>query len=130
MSYKTAEELIAEAKARIREVPAAECIKAMDGPDAPVLLDIREMNETNLGRMKGAIVIPRGKLEQNVEALVARDKYVVLYCSSGNRSALAADTLQIMGYTNCASMSGGWKLRIEWDGPAGRGMTTFQATVD
>jgi len=117
MSYKTAEELIAEAKGRIREVTAAECIAAFDGPNAPVLLDIREMNETNLGRMKGAIVIPRGKLEQNVEALVPRDKYVVLYCSSGNRSALAADTLQTMGYTNCASMAGGWKEWVSLGGP-------------
>jgi rhodanese-related sulfurtransferase len=117
MSYKTAEELIADAKARIKRVTAAECIAQLDGPNAPVLLDIREMNETNLGRMKGAIVIPRGKLEQNVEALVQRDQYVVLYCSSGNRSALAADTLQLMGYTNAASMDGGWKEWVALGGP-------------
>jgi rhodanese-related sulfurtransferase len=117
MSYKTAEELIAEAKARITEVTAAETIAALDGPDAPVLLDIREMNETNLGRMKGAVVIPRGKLEQNVEALVPRDKRVVVYCASGNRSALAVDTLQVMGYTNAASMAGGWKAWVMLGGP-------------
>jgi rhodanese-related sulfurtransferase len=117
MSYKTADELIAEAKGRIREVTAAETIAAMESPNAPVLLDCREMNETNLGRIKGAIVIPRGKLEQNVEALVPRDANVVIYCASGNRSALAADTLQLMGYTNAASMAGGWKAWVTLGGP-------------
>jgi rhodanese-related sulfurtransferase len=117
MSYKTAEDLIAEASTRVRHVSAAETIAALDGPNAPILLDIREQNETNLGRMKGAIVIPRGKLEQNVEALIQRDQNVVIYCASGNRSVLAADTLQVMGYTNAATMDGGWKEWVSLGGP-------------
>lgn len=117
MSYKTAEDLIAEAKARVREVNVADVIAAHGTPDAWVILDVREINETNLGRIEGAIVISRGRLEQNVEAAVPREAKLAVYCSSGNRSALAVDTLQLMGYANAANLAGGWKAWIAADGP-------------
>lgn len=117
MSYKTAADLIAEAKSRIREVSASEVLKALGGPDAPVLLDVREPQETNLGRLPGAIVVPRGTMETKIEALIPRDAKVVIYCASGNRSAFAADTLQVMGYTNVASMAGGWSAWVGLGGP-------------
>jgi adenylyltransferase/sulfurtransferase len=117
MPFKTATDLINEAKARIRELPVAEVAQAFGGVDAPILLDVREPNETNLGRIAGAIVIPRGRLEQNIEAAVARDAWLVVYCASGNRSALAVDTLQQMGYTNAANLLGGWKAWVQAGGP-------------
>jgi rhodanese-related sulfurtransferase len=117
MPYKTAADLIAEAKSRIREVSAAEVAKHVGEADAPVLLDVREPQETNLGRIRGALVIPRGNLETKVEAIIPRNAKVVIYCASGNRSAFAADTLQQMGYADVASMAGGWNAWVGIGGP-------------
>ena len=61
MAYKTATDLINEAKTRIREVSAADVAANLGKPGAPVLLDVREPNETNLGKIPGALVIPRGQ---------------------------------------------------------------------
>jgi rhodanese-related sulfurtransferase len=114
MPIKSGADLIAEAKSRIREVTAAQ---VQASPTPVVLLDCREPQETNLGRIPGAIVIPRGTLETKIEAVVPRDANLVIYCASGNRSALAADTLQQMGYTNVASMAGGWQGWVGSGGP-------------
>lgn len=114
---KSGTDLIREAKARIREVSVSEVKQALGGARAPVLLDVREPNETNLGRVPGAIVIPRGTMETKVEAVIPRDANVVIYCASGNRSALAADTLQQMGYANVASLAGGWMEWVTSGGP-------------
>lgn len=117
MPFKTATDLITEAKSRIREVSAADVKKSLGSADAPVLLDVREPNETNLGRIPGAIVIPRGTMEGKIEAAVPRDADLVIYCGGGNRSAFAADTLQQMGYTRVASMAGGWGAWVGAGGP-------------
>ena len=106
---KTGADLIAEAKSRIKEVTTADVRAMRERGDAPVLLDVREPNETALGRAKGALVIPRGTIEGAIEARVPRDQPIVIYCASGNRSALAADTLQQMGYENVASLRGGFR---------------------
>ncbi len=106
---KTAQELIAEAKARITEVTPREVMNALARGEPLVLIDCREQNEWNLGHAAQAVYIGRGVLEGSIEARVPRDARVVLYCASGNRSALAADTLQQMGYTNVASMAGGFR---------------------
>jgi rhodanese-related sulfurtransferase len=74
-----------------------------------VLVDVREQNEWNLGHAAPAEYIGRGVLESQVESRVPRDARVVLMCASGNRSALAAVTLQQMGYANVASMAGGFR---------------------
>lgn len=105
MAIKSAADLIEDAKARIREVTPTE-VMADTNPNL-VLLDVRERNEWNLGHLPNAIHIPRGSMETKVEALIPRDKHVVIYCQSGNRSAFAADTLQQMGYDDVASMSSG-----------------------
>ena len=76
-----------------------------------VYLDVREPNEWNLGRIPKAVHLPRGNLETKIEALVDREQRVVVYCARGNRSALAALTMQQMGYEKVASMArgfGGW----------------------
>jgi rhodanese-related sulfurtransferase len=107
-SFKTGADLIAEAKTRIRLVTIADVKGMLAAPDAPRLLDVREPNETNLGRLPGATVIPRGQLETKVEAIFPRDARIVIYCASENRSSLAADTMREMGYTNVVAMAGGW----------------------
>lgn len=116
MPHKTGTELINEAKSRIREVSPQD-VQAMqrDGADV-VYLDVREPNEWNLGRMPGAMHIPRGTLETRVEQMIPRDREVVLYCAGGNRSALAADTLREMGYEKVSSMSGGWRDWVQGGG--------------
>lgn len=69
---------------------------------------MREPNEWNLGRIPGAVLVPRGLLESRIEELVLRDARVIVYCARGNRSALATDTMRQTGYDNAASMSGGF----------------------
>lgn len=106
---KTAQQLIAEAKARITEVTARETQDRLARGEPIVLIDIREQNEWNLGHAAGAAYIGRGVLETQIESRVSRDAQIVLYCASGNRTALAALTLGEMGYTNVASMAGGFR---------------------
>lgn len=104
---KTGLDLIDEAKARITQVSASD--EARNRNDDTVYLDVRELNEWNLGHIPGAVHIPRGNLEGKVEGMIPRDSKVVIYCASGNRSALAADTMMQMGYGDVASLSGGFR---------------------
>ncbi|HEY0929088.1 MAG TPA: rhodanese-like domain-containing protein [Gemmatimonas sp.] len=106
---KTAQQLIAEAKAQVTEVTAREVQDALARGEALELIDIREQNEWSLGHAKPAQYIGRGVLESQIESKVPRDARVVLICASGNRSALAAKTLQEMGYSNVASLAGGFR---------------------
>lgn len=106
---KTAQQLIAEAKAAITEVTAREVQDALARGESLVLIDIREQNEWALGHAKPAEYIGRGVLESQIESKVPRDARVVLMCASGNRSALAARTLVEMGYGNVASLAGGFR---------------------
>ena len=117
MTYKTGTDLVNEARQRIREMSAAEVLEVMKSNADVIYLDVREPNEWNLGRLPNAMHIPRGNLESNIEARVDRDQAVIIYCARGNRSALAAVTLQEMGYTNVASMADGWGGWIGVDGP-------------
>lgn len=106
---KTAQEIFANAKSRIREVSAADVRQQLQGDNTPTVIDVREQNEWNLGHVPGAMHIGRGVLESSIEARVPRDANIVLYCASGNRSALAAIALEEMGYGQVASMAGGFK---------------------
>ena len=81
-----------------------------------VFLDVREQNEWNLGRIPGAKFIPRGTLETTVEKQIPRDANVVVYCASGNRSALAADTMRVMGYEHVSSLRGGFRAWVDAGG--------------
>jgi rhodanese-related sulfurtransferase len=105
---KSGTDLIDEAKARIREVSPAEAL-ARHAKGGTTFLDVRDQQEVNLGRIPGALHVSRGNLETKVEAVVPRDADVVLYCASGNRSALAADTLRQMGYDRVSSLAGGFR---------------------
>lgn len=105
--HKTGADLIEDAKARVRQVTPPDAIRDHD-PNT-LYLDVREPNEWNLGHLPKAMHIPRGTLEGKVEEMIPRDRNVVVYCASGNRSALAADTMQQMGYTSVASLAGGFR---------------------
>jgi molybdopterin/thiamine biosynthesis adenylyltransferase/rhodanese-related sulfurtransferase len=121
-------ELIRQVKERIKEVDPREVRDRLAGSptsasangagagERPVVVDVREQHEFEEGHIPGAVHVPRGHLESRIEgAAPDRSKPVVLYCASGNRSALAADTLErLLGYENVESMTGGitlWKDR-------------------
>lgn len=117
MTEKSPAELIAEAKTRIREIGVAEVASTLDAPNAPLLVDCREPKETNLGIIPGAKLVPLGSIEAAIGAVAPRDAEIVVYCARGNRSALAADQMQNMGYTNVRSMAGGWMAWVDHGGP-------------
>jgi sulfur-carrier protein adenylyltransferase/sulfurtransferase len=107
-------EVIKKIKERIHEIDPAEVREGLG--NGVVLVDVREGEEFEREHIPGAVHVPRGYLESRIEGAVSdRDAHVVLYCASGQRSALAADTLQeLLGYTNVESMTGGitlWKDR-------------------
>ncbi|MDP8943531.1 MAG: molybdopterin-synthase adenylyltransferase MoeB [Actinomycetota bacterium] len=111
-------ELIRKVKEQIREVDPREVRDDLTGQNgsAPVLVDVREQHEFEDSHVPGAVHVPRGHLESRIEgAAPDKSQRVVLYCASGNRSALAAQTLeQLLGYEHVESMTGGitlWKDR-------------------
>ena len=117
MSPKSGTDLINEAKTRIREIAPNQVKSLIERKEKAVYLDVREPNEWNLGHLPGAVHIPRGTLETKIEQAIPRDARIVIYCAGGNRSALAADTLQQMGYSKVESMSGGWRDWVAAGGP-------------
>lgn len=109
MSYKTGAELTEEAREQIREVSPKEVKAMLDNNEDVTLLDVREPNEWNMGRIPGAMHLPRGNLESKLEGMLDRERKIVVYCARGNRSALAALTMKQMGYDDVSSMSGGFQ---------------------
>src|SRR4051794_27159243 len=110
----TGAEFIRQAKERVAEIDPSDAKKLSS--NGAVLVDVRETDEFSAGHIPGAKHVPRGYLESRIEAAVPdHDKHVILYCASGNRSALAAKTLaDELGYTNVESLRGGitlWKDR-------------------
>lgn len=107
----TSSQLLAETKKRIEEVTPAQARAGLLSGAAQYLVDVREREEVMDGYIPGAVLIPRGLLEMSVEEDVTpdRDAAIVLYCAVGNRSALAARDLEVMGYTAVSSMIGGIK---------------------
>jgi rhodanese-related sulfurtransferase len=102
--------LVDDAKTRIREISAEEVMANMQQSVPFLLIDTREESEFSAGRITGAVHLSKGIIECYIESKVP-DKAtpMVLYCGGGYRSALAADALQKMGYTNVLSMAGGWR---------------------
>jgi rhodanese-related sulfurtransferase len=110
--------IVNDAKSRIKEVNVADTRdRLQENPDAK-LVDVREDNEWDAAHATGAIHLGKGIIERDIETTV-RDKSteLILYCGGGYRSALAADVLQTMGYTNVFSMAGGWKAWRESGAP-------------
>ena len=103
-------ELLAQTKHEISEIEPEDAEARLAGS---TFLDVRELDEYEQGMIPGAVFIPRGHLESQVEnKLTNRDASVVVYCAGGTRSAFAAKTLETLGYTDVVSMAGGfgrWK---------------------
>ena len=102
--------LVKDAKSRVKEVDYNEIKKRIDSGEKLILVDTREDLEWAKGHVPGAIHLGKGVIERDIEKTVPDHRApVVLYCGGGFRSALAADNLQKMGYTNVISMDGGWR---------------------
>jgi rhodanese-related sulfurtransferase len=110
--------LVNDAKSRIREVSVEETKQRLAANSSARLIDVREDNEWQAAHAAGSIHLGKGIIERDIE-MTAPDKTneLILYCGGGYRSALAADALQQMGYTNVFSMAGGWKAWKESGSP-------------
>jgi rhodanese-related sulfurtransferase len=108
--------LAEDARARVREVSVERTLERVR--EGARLIDVREDNEWERGHARGAEHMGRGVIERDIEhAIPDHDAELILYCGGGYRSALAADNLQRMGYTNVHSMAGGWKAWNEAGAP-------------
>ena len=106
---KTASDLVAAAKARVKEIPVGEAEQVIR--DAQVVVDVREADEFAAGHLPGAVHISRGMLEfrfSGMPALQSREISIVLYCKTSGRAALAGAALQDMGYLNVTNIAGGF----------------------
>jgi len=118
--FKTAKELVVEAKTRISEISATDFHELFNASDY-FLIDVRTKAEFNNGHIPGSISIPRGVLEFRIDNeeiwaneemyMPLKEELIILYCKKGSRAALAADALRKMGYTNVKSIAGGW---LKW----------------
>lgn len=121
-------DLTASARAAITEIGGAELESKMSGFE---IIDVREVAEHDEGAISGARLLPRGVLERDISGVVPdKDRALAVYCAGGARSALAARSLQEMGYTNVVSLAGGfdrWKEEGR-DWRTGEGLTSDQRT--
>jgi rhodanese-related sulfurtransferase len=102
--------LVNDAKTRVKETNVAEVKRRMGSGEKFLLVDVREDHEWAKGHLPGAIHMGRGIIERDIETHVPdTGAKLILYCGGGFRSALVADNLQKMGYTNVESMDGGWR---------------------
>ena len=105
----SSQELLAQVKGEVNEMSMEELKEKLDRNADLVLIDVREQDEVDQGVIVGATHIPRGFLELRIENTESdRNREIVLYCAGGNRSALAAQSLEAMGYTNVISMREGY----------------------
>ena len=106
--------LVNDAKSRVKETNVADVKRRMDAGEKFMLVDTREDNEWANGHAAGAVHMSKGIIERDIETAVPDPKTkLILYCGGGFRSALVADNLQKMGYTNVESMDGGWRGWVE-----------------
>ena len=109
--------LVDQAKKRIRETTPAEVRRRQQVGDRFHFVDVREDNEWDAAHATGSIHLGKGIIERDIEVTVPdKATELILYCGGGYRSALAADALQRMGYTNVFSLAGGWKAWKESGG--------------
>lgn len=103
--------LVNDAKSRIKEVQASELPALLKSKPDIALIDTREESEFAAGHVRGAQWMGKGVIERDIETAVPdKTTPLYLYCGGGFRSALAADALQKMGYTNVVSVDGGWRV--------------------
>jgi rhodanese-related sulfurtransferase len=110
--------LVTDAKKRIRQEDFRETKKRLDSGEQFRLVDTREDSEWARGHIPGALHLSKGIIERDIEKTIPdKGATIVLYCGGGFRSALAADNLQKMGYSNVISMDGGWRSWTESNFP-------------
>ena len=110
--------LVDEARARVRETTVADVRERLDRGDAFTLVDVREDREWDAGHLPGAVHVGKGVIERDAEtAFPDPEAPLVLYCGGGYRSALAADALGRMGFSNVESMDGGFRGWTDAGGP-------------
>src|ERR1700689_5142836 len=106
-------EILSNAKRQIKEVTVQEVREKLNPANGFTLLDVREGDEVEQGHLDQAIFLPRGFLEIRADKMLTdKSQPIVVYCAGGTRSALAAKTLQDLGYEDVFSMAGGfnrWK---------------------
>jgi rhodanese-related sulfurtransferase len=113
--------LVNEAKKKVKETNVADVKRRGDAGEKFLLVDVREDNEWAKGHLPGAVHMGRGIIERDIEMHVPdTSAKLILYCGGGFRSALVADNLQKMGYSNIESMDGGWKGWLEAGLPIAR----------
>jgi rhodanese-related sulfurtransferase len=102
--------LVKEAKKQVKETNVADVKRRLDAGEQFILVDVREESEWAGGHLPGAVHLGKGIIERDIEQRVPdTNAKLILYCGGGFRSALTAENLQKMGYTNVESMDGGWK---------------------
>ena len=107
-------ELVDEAKKRVKETNVPDVKRRMDSGEKFILVDVREDNEWAKGHIAGAVHLGKGIIERDIEQRCPDiNTKLILYCGGGFRSALVADNLQKMGYTQVESMDGGWRGWLE-----------------
>jgi molybdopterin/thiamine biosynthesis adenylyltransferase/rhodanese-related sulfurtransferase len=112
MGGKTYSDLLSEVKGQIKQVPLEEAKRRLEAREDYVFVDVREKDETKLGYVPGAVLLPRGFLEMQAEQkLPDKSKKLIVYCAGGVRSAFAARALQDMGYTHVESANPGF---VRW----------------
>jgi rhodanese-related sulfurtransferase len=102
--------LVDDAKSRVQQIDIEGYRKMVAAGEPHILVDTREDNEFAAGHVAGAIHLSRGIIERDIESQYPdKGTKLVLYCGGGFRSALSADSLQKMGYTEVISLDGGWR---------------------
>jgi rhodanese-related sulfurtransferase len=106
----------------VKETNVADVKRRREAGEKFILVDVREDNEWANGHLPGAVHLGEGIIERDIEQRVPdTNAKVILYCGGGFRSALVADNLQKMGYTNVESMDGGWKGWLDAGLPTEKG---------
>jgi rhodanese-related sulfurtransferase len=106
--------LVNDAKSHVREIDIAGYRKMVAATEPHILVDTREESEWAAGHVKGALHLGKGVIERDIETQVPdKATKLVLYCGGGFRSALVADNLQKMGYSNAIPLDGGWRALKE-----------------
>lgn len=106
--------LVNDAKSRVKQIDLAAYRQLIEAGTPHILVDTREDSEWNAGHVKGAVHLGKGVIERDIETRCPdKATRLVLYCGGGFRSALVADNLQKMGYTDAISLDGGWRALRE-----------------
>jgi rhodanese-related sulfurtransferase len=103
-------QLVNDAKKRVKELTVADVKAKLDRGEKFHFVDVREESEFARDHLPGAVHMGKGVIERDIEKNIPdTNAPIILYCGGGYRSALSADNLQKMGYTNVWSMDGGWR---------------------